>query len=119
MSKVDELSKTYVRFLNLLEAIKGMPSMPTLDAVEEKVLGMLAALWVAGERVTVLQAMGLPADSSPTTVHRRLKSLRSKGLIRLEENEADNRTKFVLPTDLGRGYLAKLGQCVEAAAKAG
>ena len=51
-------------------------------------------------------------------MHRRLKTLRQKGLIRLQEDESDNRTKFVVPTDLTRAYFARMGQCVRTAAKA-
>jgi hypothetical protein len=117
MAKSDELSQTYIRFLNLVSAVRKLPPVPALDAIEEKVLTGLGVAWAAGRQVTVLQAMDMPSDTSPTTVHRRLKSLRQKGLIRLQEDESDNRTKFVVPTELTRTYFAKLGQCVQAAAK--
>lgn len=118
MSKNDELSQTYIRFLNLVAAVRKLPSVPGLDAIEEKVLNGLATAWADGRKVTVLQAMDMPSDTSPTTVHRRLKTLRQKGLIRLQEDESDNRTKFVVPTDLTRAYFARMGQCVRTATKA-
>jgi len=77
----------------------------------------LAVLWSKGEPVTVLQAMRLPVGMSPTTIHRKLKSLRKKGVIGLEEQEADNRVKHVVPTDLGRGYLVELNRCVVVAGR--
>lgn len=114
MTKASNLSQAYLRFLNLASAIRGLP---TLDAVEERVLNGLAATWATGAKVTVLEAMELTADSSPTTVHRRLKSLRQKGLIELREDEADSRVKYVEPTEAAQTYFAKLGQCLDKAAR--
>lgn len=48
--------------------------MLILDAMEERVFESLAAYWGEGRPVTVLQAMRMPGEASPTTVHRRLKS---------------------------------------------
>jgi predicted transcriptional regulator len=118
MAKTDDLSQKYLRFLNLVSAIKGLPTFPALDAVEERVLNGLAATWATGARVTVLEAMELGADTSPTTVHRRLKTLRQKGLIKFREDEDDNRIKYVMPTDLATTYFAKLGQCLDMATRA-
>jgi predicted transcriptional regulator len=114
MTKSDDLSKTYLRFLNLVSAIKGLP---TLDAVEERVLNGLASTWAAGAKVTVLEAMELGSDTSPSTVHRRLKGLRKKGLIEFRADEADNRIKYIMPTELAKGYFAKLGQCLDMATR--
>jgi predicted transcriptional regulator len=120
MPKSDNLSQTYLRFLNLANAIKGLPTFPALDAVEERVLNGLASMWATGAKITVLEAMGLSAssaDTSPTTVHRRLKTLRAKGLIEFREDEADNRIKYVMPTATATAYFAKLGQCLDMATR--
>ena len=114
MTKVGNLSQTYLRFLNLASAVRGLP---TLDAVEERVFNGLAAIWATGAKVTVLEAMELTADTSPTTVHRRLKSLLQKGLIQLREDVSDNRVKYVEPTEAAQTYFAKLGQCLDQAAR--
>ena len=112
-----EMKQTYTRFIHLARAVRQLPGTPALDAVEERVLESLAAAWGQGQKVTVLQAMGMSDDSSPTTVHRRLKSLRKKGFIGLHEDETDNRVKFIEPTAQADAYFARLGQCLQTACK--
>jgi len=114
MKNAKQLSQTYLKFVNLVSAIRGLPA---LDAVEERVLTGLAVAWSRGERVPVLQAMELAPDSSPATVHRRLKSLRQKGLIELCEDERDTRIKYVRPTSVAEDYFARLGKCLNAAVR--
>ncbi len=114
MTKPDDYSQTYLRFLNLASAIRGLPK---LDAVEQRVLDGLAATWATGTKVTVLEAMETSGGISPTTVHRRLKSLRAQGLIALEEDERDSRVKYVVATALAKDYFAKLGQALDRAAR--
>jgi DNA-binding MarR family transcriptional regulator len=65
--------------------------------------------------LTVLQAMGLSKDVSSTTAHRRLKSLRSKGMVVLVSDEIDNRVKYVRPTVLAQDYFSRLGRCLDQA----
>lgn len=111
------MPQTYLRFLNLASAIRGLPSLPALDPVEERLLNGLASLLGAGEDVTVLQAMNGAGDSSPSTVHRRLKALHSKGLIRYAEKPGDQRTKYIQLTPLAQQYFAALSRCIDLAAK--
>ena len=118
MAKTDDLSKTYLRFLSLVSAIRGLPTFPALDAVEEQVLNVLAATWATGAKVTVLEAMKLVTNTSATTVHRRLKTLRKKGMVELQEDAADSRIKYVVPTEVAEAYFAKLGQCMDMATRA-
>ena len=110
-----EMKQIYTRFVHLARVVRQLPGAPALDAVEERVLEALAAAWGQGQKVTVLQAMSMADDSSPTTVHRRLKSLRKKGFIGLHEDETDNRVKFIRPTAQADEYFARLGQCVQSA----
>ncbi len=118
-SNQQHMKNTYTRFVHLARAVRQLPGVPSLDAVEERVLEALAAAWGQGQKVTVLQAMSMSDESSPTTVHRRLKSLRKKGFIGLHEDESDNRVKFIQPTTQADEYFARLGQCVQEANKAG
>ena len=111
------VSQTYLRFLNLSSAIRGLPAIPALDPVEERLLNGLASLLGAGEEVTVLQAMNGAGDSSPSTVHRRLKALRSKGLISYAEKAGDQRTKHIRLTPLAEHYFAELSRCIDQAAR--
>ena len=54
-------------------------------------------------------------EISPSTVQRRLKALRQKGMLQVENDEQDNRFKYVQPTDLSIRYFAALGQCIQKA----
>ena len=111
------MPETYFRFLNLVEAIRGLPSLPLLDPVEERLLHSLAAMWAGGGEVTVLQAMNSSPGASPSTVHRRLKTLRDKGLITYGERDGDHRVKRIEPTQLTCDYFAALGRCMDQAVR--
>ena len=111
-------SVIYLRFLNLTRAVRDLPDFPDLDPVEERLLNLFASVWHLGHKITVLQAMGMSSDVSSTTAHRRLKSLRAKGMIALISDEADNRVKYVQPTAKAQDYFSQLGRCVEQAGSA-
>ncbi|WP_211260323.1 winged helix-turn-helix domain-containing protein [Xenophilus azovorans] len=117
MPKTENLSQTYLRFLNLANAIRSLPLFPALDAVEERVLNVLAATWATGAKLTVLEAMQLQVDSSATTVRRRLQTLRQKGLIEFQPDQTDSRIKYVMPTAVAQNYFSKLGRCLDMAAR--
>lgn len=118
MSQETKYSAIYLRFLNLIQAIRELPSFPSVDPVEERLLNALAAIWHKGERITVLEAMSLPVDVSATTLHRRLKSLRSKGMLALQVDDVDTRIKYVIPTERTEQYFSVLGKCLNEAGQA-
>ncbi len=108
-------SQAYLKFLNLVKALRELPTFPALDAVEQSLLDSFAAVWHTGKQITVLEAMHMSKEISPSTVHRRLKSLRAKGMIMLINDTIDSRTKYVTPTPLATQCFDQLGQCMEAA----
>jgi hypothetical protein len=112
-------SLTYLRFLNLVQAIRQIPTFPTMDPVEERLLSMLGVNWHNGKKVSVLEAMGLSTEISATTAHRRLKTLRKKGLIELDTDKIDSRVKYVVPTALAEQYFVTLGQAIDKAHQPG
>ena len=115
MSSQSSNSTTYLRFLDLVQGVRALPDFPVLDPVEERLLNLFATVWHSGKQITVLQAMGMSTDVSSTTAHRRLKSLRKKGMISLMADEADNRIKYVQPTHMADQYFSQLGQCLSQA----
>ena len=115
MNTETKYSAIYLRFVNLMQAIRELPTFPNVDPVEERLLNALAAAWHRGGRVTVLEAMSLPIDVSATTLHRRLKSLRSKGLLALQTDDVDTRVKYVVPTEQTQNYFSTLGKCLDEA----
>ena len=113
MVKPKTNSLNYLKFLHLVEAIRELPTFPVLDALEDRLLGLFAAAWHDGRKLTVMEAMGISPEISPTTVHRRLKTLRKKGLIVLVNDTDDTRIKYIEPTDKANQYFDQLGQCAK------
>jgi DNA-binding transcriptional ArsR family regulator len=100
----------YLKFLNLVSAIRRIH--PVLDPMEERLLNMVSAAWSAGHQVTVMEAMTTTTDASPATVHRRLKTLRNKGMLELQLDDTDNRVKYIVPTPKALSYFESLSQCM-------
>ena len=117
-TKSANFSQMYTKYLNLVEAVRGLPSFPSLDAVEARMLNTFAAAWHEEKQITVLEAMVMLPEISTTTAHRRLKMLRKKGMIDLSLDSHDNRVKYVVPTKATQNYFAQLGQCMEKAQQA-
>ncbi|MGI9132347.1 MAG: winged helix-turn-helix transcriptional regulator [Rhodoferax sp.] len=107
----------YLKFLSLVHAVRQLPSSPALDALEERLLSNIAVCWYEGKQVKVLEAMHTQQGVSPSTVHRRLKMLRKKGLIDLANDEIDNRIKYIVATPASKKYFASLERCLADAAK--
>ena len=114
-TKVANFSQMYTKYLNLVQAVRSLPSFPSLDAVESRMLNTFAAAWHDEKKITVLEAMVMLPEISTTTAHRRLKMLRKKGMIDLNLDAHDNRVKYVVPTKATQQYFAQLGQCMEKA----
>lgn len=112
MSKSSQASSTYLKFLNLVQAVRALPSFPAMDPVEEKLLNLFALAWHNGKPLSVVEAMGIAQDVSPATVHRRISTLREKGLIAFDMDDKDNRIKYIVGTDTSNAYFAHLGRCL-------
>lgn len=118
MNSDKTFSDTYLRFLNLMQAVRSLPVFPAIDALEERLLNVLAASWAQDKQITVLTATAMLDDTSATTLHRRLKSMRAKGLIDLQVDTVDYRVKYVVPTALTQRYFSELGECMHKANQA-
>jgi len=94
MSKSTRPADIYLRFLQLAEALRGLPSLPSLDPLEERILGTVARAMQEGERLCVRDMMAKKELGAPATVHSRLTSMREKGWIMLTDTE-DTRRKQV------------------------
>lgn len=109
------LSQTYLKFFNLMQAIRQKDGLFALDPVDERVLNSFAVVWGAGQSLTASQASLIVADVAPRTVQRRVVSLIDKGLLRVESDENDNRIKYFFATDKTNQYFAELSKCLEQA----
>jgi hypothetical protein len=109
----DAVFDAYFRFLSLAQAVHELPSTPKLDAAEERLLEALTAAWSAGQALTVTETMSLSAAGAPATVHRKLTSLRKRGLVSVNESSDDLRIKTVTPTRQALDHFEKLAACLD------
>ena len=100
---------TYVRFLNLIKAVKeATPEWPYLDAVEDHLLDQLAMCWVSKKPVTAFEAVQLMPCLSQSTVHTKLQNLIKKGIVELVQDPADRRVKHVRATTITVNYFTNI-----------
>jgi DNA-binding MarR family transcriptional regulator len=111
MKKPNRPAEIYLRFLQLASAIRGLPSLPPLDPLEERILALVARASQDKERLSVRDMMSKEELGSPATVHGRLKSMRQKGWIMLSDTE-DTRRKQVELTQAALLHFDKLSKCM-------
>lgn len=116
MSRKTRPADIYIRFLQLAEAIKGLPSLPSLDPLEERILALVARAAQEARRLSVRDMMAIEALGSPATIHGRLKSMRQKGWLTLVDTE-DARRKQVSLTPEALKHFDKLSKCMVKAAQ--
>ena len=104
-----------MRFLQLADALRGLPSLEALDPLEERILGIVALASQQDERLSVRDMMGKKELGAPATVHSRLTSMREKGWVMLTDTE-DTRRKQVELTQDALKYFDKLSKCMVKAA---
>ncbi|WP_342116694.1 winged helix-turn-helix domain-containing protein [Pseudoduganella sp. OTU4001] len=102
----------YLRFLQLAEALRGLPALPALDPLEERILGIIARTGGSEQRLSVRDMMGKKELGSPATVHSRLTSMREKGWIMLSDTE-DARRKQIELTQAALMHFDKLSKCMQ------
>ncbi|MDB5899820.1 MAG: hypothetical protein JWP22_2179 [Ramlibacter sp.] len=118
MKKPRASADVYLRFLQLSEAIRGLPSLPPLDPLEERILAWVARAGRNEERLSVRDMMARQEFGAPATIHARLKSMREKGWILLADTE-DARRKQIELTRAALQHFARLSRCLVQAAKDG
>lgn len=106
----------YLRFLQLAEAIRGLPTLPPLDPLEERMLTFIAAVSETGGRLCVRDMMTRHELGAPATIHSRLKSMREKGWIQLGDTEDTRRKQIELTRDALR-HFERLSNCMLKATK--
>ena len=108
----------YLRFLQLTQAVRDLPTLPALDPLEERILAGVALATRTGQRLSVRDLMAWDELAAPATLHNRLKSMRQKGWILLADTE-DARRKQVQLTQEAQRHLAQLSRAVVKAASGG
>jgi DNA-binding MarR family transcriptional regulator len=107
----------YLRFLQLTDALRGLPSLPSLDPLEERILALVARTTQTRERLSVRDMMAKSEFGSPAMLHARLKSMREKGWIVLSDTE-DARRKQIELTQAALRHFDKLSECLVRATQA-
>ena len=102
----------FFSYLSNSRSAKGLAVLNSIDPVDERILLELAISWKDDSPITVVQTMHAVSFVSTTTAHRRLKLLRKAGMIDLAVDTADNRVKYVIPTEKTMQYFEYLRQCV-------
>ena len=111
-----EINKTYIKFLNIINALDASPYSPQIDIDAKKLLEAIV-LRVAEQRpLTVNDAMALNAIGSPVTIRRKLDQLRELGMIDMVFKDQNRRTKHLMPTNDALTYFNSMGKAVKAAA---
>ncbi len=108
---------SYLRFLNLLDAINRINPGKKLDSTEESLLNKIVLASVAKQSILVGDLISLSDLGSQATLHGRLKNLSAMGYIKMAANE-DGRKKQVLPTKIALKRYEEISKCLEKAVKA-
>lgn len=106
----------YLRFLQLAEAMRGLPALPSLDPLEERLLALVARANQQGERLCVRDVMAKDELGSPATLHARITSMRKKGWVLLADTD-DARRKQIELTQAALQHFDRLSRCLLEAAK--
>jgi hypothetical protein len=101
----------YLRFLQLAEGLRTLPTLPLLDPLEERMLTLVARISQEKQRLSVRDMMAQETLGSPATLHNRLKSMRQKGWIMLADTE-DSRRKQIELTQAALLHFDKLSKCL-------
>ena len=109
-------SPSYIRFLNLLDALERINPGKKLDCVEESLLDRIVQCAHLKESLLVGDLISLAELGSQATLHGRLKNLSAMGYIKMVSN-TDGRKKEVLPTKLAMKRYEEISKCLEKAAK--
>ncbi|KXW55153.1 MarR family winged helix-turn-helix transcriptional regulator [Ferrovum sp. PN-J185] len=112
MSKAIKTSSTYLKFVNLVNSLKDLPTFPQMDALETRLIHVLASAWQQDTKVSILDAINMIPDISYSTVHGRIKDLKDKGMIGVEIDAHDKRIKYIIPTKKTNFYFEKMGECL-------
>ena len=116
MKQTTRPADIYLRFLQLADALRGLPSLPSLDPLEERILDLVARTYQTQERLSVRDMMAKSELGSPAMLHSRLKSMREKGWIMLGDTE-DARRKQIELTQAALLHFDKLSKCLIQATK--
>ena len=95
-----------------MSSVREQPSAPKLDPIEEKLLNELAVQSWSGHPSTVGAALRLTKLATPSTLQRKISSLKSMGLIETQRDPSNPHAKLLVSSDLAVQYLEDLGSAM-------
>lgn len=98
-----------LKLLNLLVSLRQLPPLSELTGDEERLLFQLKALFDKQGALSVTDVYDLIGGKSGTTAYRQLMSLKDKGMVAVEVDEADKRRRHVHFTDLANKVFRAIG----------
>jgi DNA-binding MarR family transcriptional regulator len=107
---------SYLRFLNLIDAIDRINPGKKLDCTEEDLLDKIVLASYAKKAILVGDLISLSELGSQATLHGRLKNLSAMGYIKMAAN-VDGRKKEVVPTKMAIKRYEEISKCLEKAVK--
>jgi hypothetical protein len=116
MKKPRAPGQIYLRFLQLTGAIRDLPSLPSLDPLEDRILLLIARATQSDDRLSVRDMMAKHELGAPATIHNRLKAMRKKGWIVLADTE-DTRRKQLALSPQALKHFDRLSTCLLKAAE--
>jgi len=105
----------YIRFLNYLDSLDRLNPGKKLDSIEEQLLNRITLSASQGKDLLVGDLISLSELGSPATLHGRIKNLVVMGYVKLNEDKADGRKKFVITTAKALKHYEHLSACLEKA----
>ena len=112
-------SLAYIRFLNCLDSLDRINPGKKLDSIEEQLLNRITLANSQGKDLLVGNLISLSELGSQATLHGRIKNLVAMGYVKLNEDKADGRKKFVNPTAKALKHYEHLSACLEKALTSG
>ena len=110
-------TSSYIRFLNLIDALDRINPGKSLDSVEEGLLNKIVLSFHEKQSILVGDLISMAELGSQATLHGRLKNLSAMGYIKMAANE-DGRKKEVVPTKIAIKRYEEISKCLEKAVKA-
>ena len=110
-------TSSYIKFLNLIDAIDRINPGKKLDCIEESLLDKIVTCAHAKQAILVGDLISIAELGSQATLHGRLKNLSAMGYIKMATN-VDGRKKEVVPTKIAIKRYEEISKCLERAAKA-
>ncbi len=107
----------YISFLNQLDSLDQINLGKKLDSTEEQLLNHIALKTSQGKKLLVGDLISLSELGSQAMLHGRIKSLVEMDFVKLNEDRADGRRRFVIPTAKALKHYEQLSTCLEKALK--